>query len=94
MAPNKSIACLFEILNRLANLRYVDFRDGASVVDRSARESKFVSHERNDIRTWDEAALGFVVKRDDAGVALPVKCDEHIGLLGDCGRYRRRGVVR
>jgi hypothetical protein len=93
MAPVESVSRVVELLSSLSHFRCIELADLASVVDRSARKSKLVSHEGNEIGARNNAALGFARKRHDTHVALAVKCNDRGRVRGHCRGYRRRSVV-
>src|ERR1700733_3653438 len=94
MSPIESIARVVEVLSSPGHFRRVKFADRAGVVDRSVRKSELVSHEGNQIRARNNAALGFARKRDDTRVALAVECNDRGGIRGHCRGYRRRSIGR
>src|ERR1700677_2833341 len=94
MAPVESVSRVVELLSGLGHFRRVKFANRTSVVDRSVRKSKLVSHEGNQIRARNNVALGFARKRDDTRVALAVECNDRGGIRGHCSGYRRRSIGR
>jgi hypothetical protein len=90
----RAVAPSFQARLDFGHLGLLDVWDSEDVVNRPARNSKFVSREPNDVVTCNGAALCLAGKSHDTGVTLTIQGNNHVRLRGNGRRLRIRRVCR